>query len=106
MCRRLHGAIFASFAIVGREHFAIERGAVLLCRYDSSPGTCRCFCSRCGSQIYSDVDKLPDIRFFTVGTLDGGAHPGHRPEDERHIFVDSKVPWRPIADHLPQSPEY
>ena len=105
MCRRLHGAVFASFAIVARDRFVIERGEDTVKRYDSSSGAYRCFCARCGSQIYSDVQKWPDIRFYTVGTLDGGAHPGHAPANERHIYVGSKLPWWHIADGLPQIDE-
>jgi hypothetical protein len=105
ICRRLHGAMFASFAIVPPQNFAIVAGAEFLTRYDSSPGGHRYFCRSCGSQICSDVDVLPDDLFVTIGTLDGGAHPGHPPEREQHIFVDSKVPWRPIADGLPQFEE-
>lgn len=105
ICRRLHGAIFASFAVVHPELFVIERGGEILTCYDSSPGSHRYFCSRCGAQIYNDVEQLPGQRFFSVGTLDGGAHPGHPPDQERHIFVSSKVSWWPITDGLPQLEE-
>lgn len=105
MCRRLHGAVFASFAIVGRESFLIEHGDEILRRYDSSAGAYRCFCGHCGSQIYSDVAKFPDLRFYTIGALDGGAHPGHAAGNERHIFVGSKIPWWHITDDLPQAHE-
>jgi hypothetical protein len=102
ICRRVHGAAFASFAIVAPGDFTITRGVEQLSRYDSTPGVQRYFCTHCGAQIYGDVDSLPDIRFYTIGTLDGGAHPGHRPENERHIYVGSKMPWWHIADGLPQ----
>jgi hypothetical protein len=105
ICRRIHGAVFASFAIVARDRFVIECGEEVLRRYDSSSGAYRCFCMRCGSQIYSDVQKWTDIRFYAVGTLDGGAHPGHAPANERHIYVGSKLPWWHIADDLEQVDE-
>ena len=105
MCRRLHGTVFASFAIVPRSHFIIEKGADDLRRFDSSAESCRCFCVRCGSQVYSDVHKWPDLRFYTVGTLDAGAHPGNAPASERHIYVGSKLPWWHITDDLPQVEE-
>lgn len=103
ICRRIHGAVFASFAIVRPQHFAVERGDDQLTRYDSTPGCHRYFCRRCGGHIYSRVDKLPDDLFYTIGTIDGGAHPG--PGPARHICVASKIPWWPITDDLPQSPE-
>ena len=102
ICRRLHGAAFVSFALVPPDSFVVTQGADQLSRYDSSPGAQRYFCARCGAQIYSDVETLPDIRFYTVGTLDGGVHPGHAPEKERHIYVGSKMPWWHIQDDLPQ----
>jgi hypothetical protein len=105
ICRRIHGAAFASFAVVPPASFAITEGADHLTRYDSTPGVQRYFCARCGAQIYGDVDKLPDIRFYTIGTLDGGAHPGHAAGQERHIYVESKIPWWPIEDGLPQHVE-
>jgi hypothetical protein len=97
--------VFASFAIVPRSHFIIEKGADDLRRFDSSAESCRCFCVRCGSQVYSDVHKWPDLRFYTIGTLDGGAHPGNAPASERHIYVGSKIPWWHITDDLPQVEE-
>ena len=76
ICRRVHGAAFASFAIVPPNTFVITHGVERLTRYDSTPGVQRCFCSRGGAQIYGDVDKLPDIRFYAIGRLDGGTHRG------------------------------
>ncbi|HEY7687638.1 MAG TPA: GFA family protein [Dongiaceae bacterium] len=105
ICRRLHGAMFASFALVPRPDFALLKGAEAITRYDSSPGCGRFFCSRCGSQIYSDVEQLPEMRFVTIGTLDGGAHPGNAPGTEHHIYVGSKAPWWNITDGLPQHDE-
>ena len=105
ICRRIHGAAFASFALVKPPAFVIEQGSDRLTRYDSSPGCSRYFCKRCGSHLYSDVESLPDVRFYTIGTLDGGAHPSQPPGAERHICVASKIPWWLIIDGLPQSPE-
>lgn len=93
ICRRIHGAVFASFAIVERTRFRIEHGADVLTRYDSSAGAQRYFCSRCGGQIYSDVDSLPEIRFYAVGTLDNGPSPRDRASHLRNL-EDSVV-----ADH-------
>ena len=106
MCRKLHGAMFASFAIMPRDAVVIDRGADQLKRFDSSPTGERYFCRNCGCQIYSDVVVQPEIRYLAVGTLDGGAHPGHPPGSEEHIFVGSKVPWHAITDGLPQREEY
>jgi hypothetical protein len=105
ICCRVHGAAFASFAIVPPGNFIITAGTEQLTRYDSTPGVQRYFCSRCGGHVYGDVDKLPDIRFYIIGTLNGGDHPGHARGKERHIHVGSKMPWWHIADELPQDQE-
>jgi hypothetical protein len=106
ICRRLHGAMFASFAMLPPGDFVLLHGEEAINCYTSSPTGRRFFCSRCGSQIYSDVDELPNIRFVTIGTLDAGAHPGHAPGTEHHIYVGSKVPWWKITDGLPQYEEF
>ena len=105
MCRKLHGAVFASFAIALRDRIEIERGADNLATFESSEGVRRLFCRTCGCQLFCDMDDVPGERWFTPATLDGGAHPGHPPASERHIFVASKVPWHEIAAGLPQDPE-
>jgi hypothetical protein len=105
MCRKLHGAVFASFAITLRENIVIERGADNLAVFESSKGVERFFCRTCGCQLFCDLDVLPGERWYTPATLDGGAHPGHPPDSERRIFVDSKVLWHDIADDLPRDPE-
>lgn len=97
--------MFASFAMLPPGDFVLLQGGDIITCYKSSPECGRFFCSRCGSQIYSDVDELPNIRFVTIGTLDGGAHPGHASGTEHHIYVGSKVPWWRIADGLPQHEE-
>src|SRR5262245_43334077 len=98
--------MFASFVLLTRGDFVLLQGQKALTCYQSSPGCGRFFCSRCGSQIYSDVDVLPEIRFVTVGTLDAGAHPGHAPGNESHVYVGSKVPWWKITDGLPQHEKF
>ena len=105
ICRRIHGALFASAALIAADRFVVEAGADRLTRYESSPGNARYFCAVCGAAIYSSSEQVPAIRFFTVGTLDGGAHPGHSRDRQCHIFVGSKVPWWQIGDDLPQFAE-
>ena len=49
MCRRATGTAFATNASVRSSDFRIVQGAELLSEYESSPGSRRVFCSRCGS---------------------------------------------------------
>ena len=100
MCRKSHGAAFATWGIIGPEQFRWTSGAELVEGYRSSPGRERCFCRKCGSSLASAHDgKVTEV---AVGTVDGD--PGARPRE--HIFVGSKAPWYEIADALPQHEQW
>jgi hypothetical protein len=101
MCRKAHGAAFASYASVRAENFSVVAGAELILRYRSSPGVERTFCSRCGSNLQFISEKNPGIVEVALGALDDD--PGVRALC--HIFVASKAPWFEITDGLPQYPE-
>jgi hypothetical protein len=104
MCRRCHGTVFATYALVPKAKLVVLKGADNLTVFDSSPGTHRRFCRTCGCQMFIDDDKVPDLRWYMPGTIDG--HPGHDASAEKHIFVGSKLPWYRIRDDLPQTEEY
>ncbi|MGD9741551.1 MAG: GFA family protein [Dongiaceae bacterium] len=104
MCRRCHGTVFGTYAVVPRENLVIERGEDNLTTFESSPGTRREFCKSCGCQLFAEEDARPALRLYTPATCDGW--PGHAPSMERHIFVGSKLDWYQISDGLPQFDEY
>jgi hypothetical protein len=49
MCRKAHGAAFATFACVPADNFRFVAGGELVKLYESSPGNHRAFCPVCGS---------------------------------------------------------
>ncbi len=100
ICRRVHGALFATYATVPRDKLVVFKGAENLSTYGSSSVVRRHFCRTCGCHLILDDDRWPERRWYTPGTCDG--HPGHPPGSEKHIFVGSKVPWYRIADGLPE----
>ena len=104
MCRKVHGAAFATLAIAPIESVVYVKGEDNLTRFDSSDGVSRFFCKTCGCQMTIDVADEPQSRWFTPGTLDDGVHPGAG-ESERHIFVGSKLNWLHLDNVLPQSDE-
>ena len=106
MCRKGHGALFASHSQFAKDRFTLESGTDELRAYESSPGIRRSFCSCCGSQLFFERTARPDVISITTGTLDAGLAPGHPTGSERHIFVASKAPWEEIADDLPWDDEY
>jgi hypothetical protein len=98
MCRKAHGAAFSTNAVFPTEALDITAGSALITEYESSPNRRKCFCSRCGSQLFIRRTNRPDITVVTLGSLDGD--PGVRPA--RHVFVASKAPWHQINAELPQ----
>lgn len=98
MCRRLHGAAFATFAGVARDTFRWSKGEDVLRTYASSNKIDRVFCSLCGSQLVVFYTPEPEIAYLTMGTVDGNPDcplPYHQ-------FVASKAPWHEITDGRPQ----
>lgn len=100
MCRKSHGAAFATWGIIDPGQFKWTSGEAFVQGYDSSPGTRRCFCSKCGSPLVSMHSG--SVGEVVVGTLDND--PGMQPSE--HIFVGSKAPWHEITDALPQFEEW
>ena len=100
MCRRAHGAAFVTFIEIARSDFVYACGEDSLERYESSPGSTRPFCPRCGSTLLFEREGEDEV-WIAAGSLDGD--PGVRPGF--HIFVASKAPWYPLHDELPKFPE-
>ncbi|MEX0733598.1 MAG: GFA family protein [Steroidobacteraceae bacterium] len=96
MCRRFHGAAFATYGKVDTENFRWLSGQELLAIYESSPGKGWAFCRVCGSSL--GVPTRGKLSELALGALD--ADPGVRPTE--HIFVGSKAGWHEITDDLPQ----
>jgi len=106
MCRKLHGALYATWAVVPRGHIEVTRGADALAAFESSPGVRRRFCRTCGCQLFCEIDSDRVFDWFAPATLDGGAHPGHEGAHEQHIFVGSKVAWLSLCDDLQRFEAY
>jgi len=102
MCRKAHGAAFATYGRVQSGDFVLISGANDIASYQSSPEITRTFCKRCGSTLQFIRSTRPDRFSLALGTLDDD--PGVQVLG--HIFVGSKAPWFEIADDLPQHAEY
>ncbi len=104
MCRKAHGAAFATYGTVRREHHRFTQGEEALREYRSSAHVTRVFCSACGAPMLwrSDEGELAKCVAFPLGTLDTEyVAPRHK-----HIYVGSKAPWYEIEDRWPQKQEY
>ncbi len=96
MCRRQHGAAFATYADFAPDDFRWISGADQVKIYATPTGAGWCFCRECGSSLAGSENGR--ITSITLGTVDGD--PGTKPES--HIFVGSMAPWHEISDDLPQ----
>ena len=99
ICRKLHGAGFATLAAAPAEGFRLLRGSERLSHYASSPGNERPFCGRCGSPV--PTEPTGERVIMPAGCLD--EDPGARPV--AHIYVGSKAPWHEIVDEAPRFQE-
>ena len=95
MCRRSSGGILVTWAVVPRARFRFTQGTPAA--YRSSKPAIRRFCRRCGAQITFEEEARPDEIDVTVASLD---NPAAFPA-ERHIWVESKVDWLRLDQHLP-----
>lgn len=95
MCRKDHGAPFASFVGAPAASFRWLGGEPI--EYTSSASSKRPYCGTCGSKAPSR-SVTGDSVFLPAGNLVGelGDAGG------MHVFVGSKAPWFVIADDLPQ----
>ncbi|WP_170334280.1 GFA family protein [Ruegeria arenilitoris] len=66
--------------------------------FESSPGTYRGFCPKCGSRLYFRSDKWPGEIHIHAATLDDT--PGYTPD--AHVVMGSAVPWLELADDIPK----
>jgi hypothetical protein len=103
MCRKAHGAAFATYATVPAEMHRFLQGTEVLRVCNASGPAERHFCSRCGSpMLWRSKVEFPGVAAFPLGSLDTP----FQPATQRHIFVGSKAPWHQIGDAWPQSEEY
>ncbi len=99
MCRKFHGAAFATLAEAKIEDFRWVMGEEHLSTFLATNGTQRKFCKHCGSSlIFVPSNDSGQLVEFSLGTLDTNI--SNRPD--AHIFTDSKACWFEISDALPQ----
>ena len=96
MCRKHHGAGFATFVVGPIAGFRWISGEDRLGRYQSSPNGVRTFCRVCGSAGPTTIPEL-GIAVAPAASLEGEL--GIKPQS--HLFVGSKAPWDAITDDLP-----
>jgi hypothetical protein len=97
MCRKHHGAMFATFVTAPADGFRWLAGEDHVRTFRSSDRGLRPFCRDCGSVAPSVLPHM-GTAFVPAGNLEGD--PGRRPG--YHMFAASRASWFPIAGPLPQ----
>lgn len=98
MCRKFHGAAYATIAGVSRSNFRWLSGEDALREYTAENGTIRTFCSHCGSGLVFYSPRAPtDVIEIALGTVDGEIPV----EPNAHIFVGSGANWAMPGDDWP-----
>jgi len=99
MCRKFHGASYATFATVFHSDFRWVEGTDLLKGYTAENGTTRTFCRRCGSSLtFSSPRAAKDEVEIALGAMDVDVPI----KPSAHIFVGSAANWTMLSDDLPQ----
>ena len=102
MCRKFHGAAYATIASVVRSNFHWVEGADALKGYTAENDTTRTFCRHCGSSLTFSSPRAPEEEVeIALGTMDGDVPV----EPSAHIFVGSAANWTVLRDDLPQYEE-
>lgn len=97
MCRKAHGAAFATYASVPLDRFNFTEGKDELGVYHSSEHVTRTFCKHCGGNL-----QFVDNREHEVGVAAGTLDSSLPVPPQSHIFVASKADWYDIRDGLPE----
>ena len=98
MCRRAHGAGYVTWVVVPYERFRLLAGEERLVRYRSSDHGTRSFCATCGSTLFCESTRHPDVIDVVLANLEGEID--RRPEV--HLFFDDRALWVHVADGLPR----
>lgn len=102
MCRKFHGAAFATFGETSSDNFRWLKGVEHLKSYLAPNGTTRQFCSECGSSlIFKPSGDENGLVEFALGALDDPIN--ERPD--AHIFSAYKADWMELCDDLPKFKE-
>lgn len=97
-CRKHSGAPVSVFVGFDDSAFVVTTGEIAT--FNSSPGTVRGFCRKCGSTLTCEVAALPGEAHFHIGAFDGSStdsscRKGNAQMSTRDGLID---PWRSFGD--------
>ena len=99
MCRKFHGAAYATIAEARRENFRWLAGENLLKSYTAGNNTTRRFCASCGSSLtFSSPQADPELVEIALACFDDELPV----KPDAHIYVACGASWAKPDDDLPQ----
>jgi len=102
MCRKFHGAAFATLGEARTENFRWVAGVEHIKSYVAPNGTTRKFCGNCGSSlIFEPANNVGEFVEFSLGSLDTDI----ALKPDAHIYTKFSANWYEITDHLPKYAE-
>jgi len=99
LCRKAHGATFATQALARGETLTIKKGAELLGEYQGVRGI-RAFCTNCGARLMNYARDKSLFLSVALASIDGD----HNIKPVAHAYVDSKASWHNPSDDIPSYP--
>lgn len=98
MCRQANGSDYTTWVRVPRESFNLLQGEMDLVRSDATIYASNYFCIHCGTSIYTEDLRYPDVCGILRGIIRGELDQ----QPSRHVFYDRKQPWVELNDGLPK----
>lgn len=98
MCRKFHGAEYATFVGVPRRSLRWTRGTEAIAEFKAANGTVRSFCRHCGSSLLFHSPRADTETVEVALSLFDTDVPV---VPDAHIFVGYAANWTSITDDLP-----
>ena len=98
ICRKIHGAAFATWGGIARDKFVFMSGGDSVKTYAFSEDSDSIFCGNCSSTLLVDYKPDAEMLYLAMGTIDGDV----KCPTGLHQYVGSKAPWFTICDEVPQ----
>lgn len=95
-CRRANGSAFSANVPVPYANYRLITGEDAISEYESSPGTIRAFCSKCGSPVHGKKAEDSDHIRIRLGTLETDA----KATPTAHAWTSEKPAWHTIEGYL------
>ena len=91
-CQRGSGAAYAVEPIFNQSDFSVIRGSPSIYEHrseESGKTLLVNFCSNCGTKMFLDFERFPDLCGVYAGTFDDPNWFSRSPDVARHIFLES-----------------